>query len=68
LQTEYSIWVRDIENKILETCRELNIAILPYSPLGRGFLTGKVKDTNQFDQNDFRKKVPLFNEKISRRI
>jgi aryl-alcohol dehydrogenase-like predicted oxidoreductase len=62
LQTEYSIWVRDIENKILRTCRELNIAIVPYSPLGRGFLTGKVKNTNQFDQNDFRKKVPLFEE------
>lgn len=63
LQTEYSIWVRDIENKILQTCRELNIAVVPYSPLGRGFLTGKVKDTNMFDQNDFRKKVPLFEEK-----
>ena len=62
LQTEYSIWVRDIENKILQTCRELNIAVVPYSPLGRGFLTGKVKDTNMFDQNDFRKKVPLFEE------
>lgn len=62
LQTEYSIWVRDIENKILQTCRELDIAVVPYSPLGRGFLTGKVKDTNMFDQNDFRKKVPLFEE------
>ncbi len=62
LQTEYSIWVRDIENKILQTCRELNIAIVPYSPLGRGFLTGKVKDTKIFDDNDFRKKVPLFEE------
>ncbi len=62
LQTEYSIWVRDIENEILKTCRELNIAVVPYSPLGRGFLTGKVKDRNQFDENDFRKKVPLFDE------
>ncbi|MHB8905614.1 MAG: aldo/keto reductase [Melioribacteraceae bacterium] len=62
LQTEYSIWVRDIENKILQMCRELNIAVVPYSPLGRGFLTGKVKSTNQFDENDFRKKVPLFEE------
>lgn len=62
LQTEYSIWVRDIEKEILQTCRKLNIAVVPYSPLGRGFLSGKVKDTNQFDQNDFRKKVPLFEE------
>ncbi|PKL82465.1 MAG: aldo/keto reductase [Ignavibacteriae bacterium HGW-Ignavibacteriae-3] len=62
LQTEYSIWVRDIECDILQTCRERNVAVVPYSPLGRGFLTGKVKDTNQFDQNDFRKKVPLFED------
>lgn len=62
LQTEYLIWVRDVEDEILSACRELNIALVPYSPLGRGFLTGKVKDTNQFDQNDFRKKVPLFEE------
>ncbi len=62
LQTEYSIWVRDLEDEILSACRELNIALVPYSPLGRGFLTGNVKNTNQFDQNDFRKKVPLFEE------
>lgn len=62
LQTEYSIWVRDVEDNILSTCREFNIALVPYSPLGRGFLTGKVKDTNLFDKNDFRKKVPLFEE------
>ncbi|MFA7227536.1 MAG: aldo/keto reductase [Melioribacteraceae bacterium] len=62
LQTEYSIWVRDIENSILQTCRDLDIAVVPYSPLGRGFLTGKVKDINLFDDNDFRKKVPLFEE------
>lgn len=62
LQTEYSIWVRDVEEEILSACRELNIALVPYSPLGRGFLTGKIKDTNLFDQNDFRKKVPLFEE------
>lgn len=62
LQTEYSVWVRDVEEEILSACRELNIALVPYSPLGRGFLTGKIKDTNLFDQNDFRKKVPLFEE------
>lgn len=62
LQTEYSIWVRDVEDNILLTCRELNIAFVPYSPLGRGFLTGKVKDRNFFDEKDFRRKVPLFEE------
>jgi aryl-alcohol dehydrogenase-like predicted oxidoreductase len=62
LQTEYSVWVRDIENEILRTCRELNIAVVPYSPLGRGFLTGKIKSTRVFDDADFRKKVPLFEE------
>jgi len=62
LQTEYSIWVRDVEEEILSACRELNIAMVPYSPLGRGFLTGKVKSRDQFDENDFRKKVPLFEE------
>lgn len=62
LQTEYSIWVRDVEDGILSACRELNIALVPYSPLGRGFLTGSVKNINQFDENDFRKKVPLFEE------
>jgi aryl-alcohol dehydrogenase-like predicted oxidoreductase len=62
LQTEYSIWIKDVEEKILPACRELNIAFVPYSPLGRGFLTGKVKDKNNFDEKDFRRKVPLFDD------
>jgi len=62
LQTEYSIWIKDVEEKILPACRELNIAFVPYSPLGRGFLTGKVKDKNNFDEKDFRRKVHLFDD------
>lgn len=60
LQTEYSIWARDVEEKILPTCKELNVALVPYSPLGRGFLTGKVTDTKTFDDHDFRKNIPRF--------
>lgn len=60
LQSEYSIWVRDIENEILATCRELNVAVVPYSPLGRGFLTGQLKGPDQFADDDYRKDIPLF--------
>lgn len=60
LQTEYSIWVRDIEPQILEKCRELNVAIVPYSPLGRGFLTGSLKDPAAFGEQDYRRDIPLF--------
>ncbi len=60
LQSEYSIWVRDIETDIMAACRELNIAMIPYSPLGRGFLTGKVKSPDQFGEKDYRKDIPLF--------
>ena len=62
LQSEYSIWVRDIEQEILPTCRELNIAVVPYSPLGRGFLTGKLNSPDQFGERDFRKDIPLFQD------
>jgi aryl-alcohol dehydrogenase-like predicted oxidoreductase len=54
LQTEYSLWERHIEKEILPTVRELGIGFVPYSPLGRGFLTGKIKDTSQLDSKDFR--------------
>ena len=54
LQTEYSLWTRDVETDILPTVRELGIGFVPYSPLGRGFLTGKIKDKNSFSADDFR--------------
>lgn len=60
LQSEYSIWVRDIEEEIIRTCRELDIAMVPYSPLGRGFLTGKLSKPGQFGESDYRKDIPLF--------
>jgi aryl-alcohol dehydrogenase-like predicted oxidoreductase len=60
LQSEYSIWVRDIESKVLSTCRDLQVAIVPYSPLGRGFLTGKLSHPDQLGESDFRSDIPLF--------
>jgi aryl-alcohol dehydrogenase-like predicted oxidoreductase len=55
LQTEYSLWTRDVEDEILPTVRELGIGFVPYSPLGRGFLSGRYRSTDQFDKNDFRR-------------
>lgn len=60
LQTEYSLWTRHIEDEILPTIRELGIALVAYSPLGRGFLTGKLHDINQLDEGDFRRSNPRF--------
>jgi aryl-alcohol dehydrogenase-like predicted oxidoreductase len=60
LQSEYSIWVRDIEMEILGTCRELGVAVVPYSPLGRGFLTGQLSTPAQFGEKDYRRDIPLF--------
>lgn len=60
LQSEYSIWVRDVETDIRDCCRELGVAIVPYSPLGRGFLTGKLSSPDQFGEKDFRKDIPMF--------
>jgi len=54
LQTEYSLWTRDAEGEILDTCRELGISFVSYSPLGRGFLTGAFTDPGQFARGDFR--------------
>jgi aryl-alcohol dehydrogenase-like predicted oxidoreductase len=54
LQTEYSLWERHVEDEILPTVRELGIGFVPYSPLGRGFLTGKIKDTSRLDSKDLR--------------
>mmetsp|Transcript_72506 Transcript_72506/g.193759 ORF Transcript_72506/g.193759 Transcript_72506/m.193759 type:complete len:346 (-) Transcript_72506:44-1081(-) len=55
IEQEYSVWTRDIEESILPTCRELGIAVVAYSPLGRGFLTGAVKDPATLPDGDFRK-------------
>ena len=60
LQTEYSLWSRDPEDGILETCRELGIGFVAYSPLGRGFLTGQIKRYEDFAPNDFRRQSPRF--------
>ncbi len=62
LQTEYSLWSRDVEAEILPVCRELGIGFVPYSPLGRGFLTGKLKSTDSLDKNDFRRIAPRFRD------
>jgi aryl-alcohol dehydrogenase-like predicted oxidoreductase len=58
LQTEYSLWTRDAEGEILDTCRELGISFVAYSPLGRGFLTGAFKNPQQFARGDFRSMNP----------
>lgn len=60
LQTEYSFWTRDIEDNILPTALELGIGIVPYSPLGRGFLSGQYLSYDVFQPNDFRRKNPRF--------
>ena len=61
LQTEYSLWTRDVENEILAVCRELGIGFVPYSPLGRGFLTGRFrKEEDITGEADFRKNHPRF--------
>jgi aryl-alcohol dehydrogenase-like predicted oxidoreductase len=60
VQTEYSMWSRDPEAGILPTCRELGIGFVPYSPLGRGFLSGRFTSPDDLDQNDFRRHGPRF--------
>lgn len=60
LQSEYSLWWREPEQEILPTLEELGIGFVPYSPLGRGFLTGKIDENTTFDKNDFRNIVPRF--------
>jgi len=60
LQTEYSLWMRDVEDEILPTCRELGIGFVPYSPLGRGFLTGRFRRFEDLPEDDFRRKQPRF--------
>jgi aryl-alcohol dehydrogenase-like predicted oxidoreductase len=60
LQTEYSLWMRDVEDEILPTCRELGIGFVPYSPLGRGFLTGRFTRFEDLPADDFRRRQPRF--------
>ncbi len=60
LQTEYSLWSRDPEAEIIPACRELGIGFVPYSPLGRGFLTGKYRSETDLEQDDFRRSTPRF--------
>ena len=58
LQTEYSLWTRDVETEILPTCRELGIGFVPYSPLGRGWLSGRFTSPDELDPGDFRRSGP----------
>lgn len=60
LQTEYSLWSRDVEDEILPACRELGIGFVPYSPLGRGFLTGQIRKFEDLEEGDFRRLSPRF--------
>ena len=60
LQSEYSIWWRSIEEAVLPTCEELGIGLVPYSPLGRGYLTGKIDENTTYDSTDIRSHNPRF--------
>src|SRR5579883_984467 len=60
VQSEYSLWWRRPEEEVLPTCEELGIGFVPYSPLGKGFLTGKISENTRFDSSDFRSQIPRF--------
>ncbi|MDO9121899.1 MAG: aldo/keto reductase, partial [Anaerolineaceae bacterium] len=60
IQSEYSIWFREVEKDVLPTCEELGIGFVPFSPLGRGFLTGKIDENTVFDKSDIRSNNPRF--------
>src|SRR5204863_1853218 len=62
LQSEYSLWWREPEDAILPTLAELGIGFVPFSPLGKGFLTGKIDDSTEFEGGDFRNTVPRFTD------
>ncbi|MFP0448151.1 aldo/keto reductase [Klebsiella quasipneumoniae] len=67
VQTEYSLWTREPEGGILKACRELGVGFVPYSPLGRGFLTGKITDSSLFAADDFRRNLPRFQAETMRK-
>jgi aryl-alcohol dehydrogenase-like predicted oxidoreductase len=60
LQSEYSLWTRDPEDGVLDACRRLDVGFVPYSPLGRGFLTGGIKCPDDFAADDYRRANPRF--------
>src|SRR3984957_10960395 len=60
LQSEYSLWTRTPEKQVIPTLEELGIGLVPYSPLGKGFLTGKIDETAKFESTDFRSRLPRF--------
>ncbi len=62
IQSEYSIWFREVESAVLPACEELGIGFVPFSPLGRGFLTGKIDETTSFDSSDIRANNPRFTQ------
>lgn len=67
LQSEYSLWERDVEEDILPTCRELGIGFVPYSPLGRGFLTGRITSRDDLEEGDYRLRDPRYDEENFRK-
>ncbi|MEO5684515.1 MAG: aldo/keto reductase [Chitinophagaceae bacterium] len=68
LQSEYSLWHRIPEEKIMPTLEELGIGFVPFSPLGKGFLTGKIDESTQFDKGDFRNTLPRSRKKTGKPI
>ena len=62
LQSEYSLWTRDVETEVLPVCRELGIGFVSFCPLGRGFLTGRIKSSKDFSAEDMRQELPRFQE------
>jgi aryl-alcohol dehydrogenase-like predicted oxidoreductase len=66
LQSEYSLWYRNPEKEVLPTLEELGIGFVPYSPLGKGFLTGKINENTTFDRSDFRNQLPRFTPEARR--
>src|SRR5204862_2470714 len=67
LQSEYSLWWREPEDEILPTLAELGIGFVPFSPLGKGFLTGKITPDTKFENGDFRNTIPRFTDADARR-